>query len=57
MIFKDSKSLMNYLLAMDRDILRLILNNEVVLRGNVNYVLKFGYMANHLQLALTGRLS
>lgn len=55
-IFKDGKSLMNYLLATDRDILRLVLNNEVVLKGNVNYVLKFGYMANHLQLALTGRL-
>jgi len=55
-IFKDSKSLMNYLLATDRDILRLMLNNEVVLNGNVNYIFKFGYMANHLQLALTGRL-
>jgi hypothetical protein len=55
-IFKDGKSLMNYLLAMDRDILRLVLNNEVVLKGNVNYILKFGYMANHLQLALSGRL-
>ena len=55
-IFKDGKSLMNYLLAADRDILRLLLNNEVVLKGNVNYILKFGYIANHLQLALTGRL-
>lgn len=55
-IFKDGKSLLNYLLTTDRDILRLVLNNEVVLKGNVNYVLKFGYMANHLQLALTGRL-
>ena len=55
-IFKDGKSLMNYLIATDRDILRLLLNNEVVLKGNVNYMLKFGYMANHLQLALTGGL-
>jgi hypothetical protein len=55
-IFKDGKSLLNYLLATDRDILRLVLNNEVVLKGNVNYVLKFGYMANHLQLALSGRM-
>ena len=47
---------MNYLLATDRDVLRLMLNNEVVLKGNVNHMLKFGYMANHLQLALTGRL-
>ncbi len=55
-IFKDSRSLMNYLLSTDRDILRLLLNNEVVLKGNVNYMLKFGYLANHLQLALTGGL-
>ena len=55
-IFKDGRSLMNYLLATDRDILKLVLNNEVVLKGNMNYMMKFGYMANHLQLALTGRL-
>ncbi len=55
-IFKDSRSLMNYLLAADRDILKLVLNNEVVLKGNMNYIMKFGYMVNHLQLALTGRL-
>ena len=55
-IFKDGRSLMNYLLATDRDILRLVLNNEVVLKGNLNYMFKFGYMANHLQLALAGKL-
>ena len=54
-IFKDGQSLMNYLLS-DRDILKLVLNNEVVLKGNTNYMLKFGFMANHLQLALTGKL-
>lgn len=54
--FKDSRSLMNYLLSTDRDILKLLLNNEVVLRRNANYVFKFAYMANHLQLALTGKL-
>lgn len=55
-IFKDSRALMNYLLATDRDILKMVLNNEVVLKGNMNYMMKFGYMANHLQLAITGRL-
>lgn len=55
-IFKNGRSLLDFLLAADRDILRLLLNNEVVLRGNANYVFKFAYMANHLQLALTGRL-
>lgn len=56
-IFKDGQSIMNYLLATDRDILKLMLNNEVILKGNVNYMFKFGYMANHLQLALAGRQS
>lgn len=55
-IFKDARSSMNYLLATDRDILRLVLNNEVMIKGNGSYMLKFGYMANHLQLALTGKL-
>jgi hypothetical protein len=55
-IFKDGKSLISYLLATDRDILKLVLNNEVMLKGNTNYMLKFGYMANHIQLALTGKL-
>lgn len=55
-IFKDGRALLNYLLSTDRDILRMLLNNEVVLKGNVNYMMKFGYMANHLQLAISGRL-
>jgi len=55
-VFKDGRALLNYLLSTDRDILRMLLNNEVVLKGNVNYMMKFGYMANHLQLALSGRL-
>lgn len=55
--FKNGKAIINYLLQSDsRDILRPVLNNEVLLKGNVNYLLKFGYMANHLQLALTGKL-
>lgn len=55
-VFKDSSAVMDYLLAGDRDILDLVLNNKVVLNGNMNYLMKFGYMANHLQLSLTGRL-
>jgi hypothetical protein len=54
--FKDGRSIMRYLLSRDRDILKLVLNHEVVLKGNTNYMLKFGYMANHLQLALTRKL-
>ena len=56
-VFKDSSAVMDYLLAGDRDVLDLVLNNKVVLNGNLNYLMKFGYMANHLQLSLTGRLA
>ena len=55
-VFKDGRSLMNLLLSRDRDILRGLLNNEIMLTGNLNYMYKFGFMANHLQLELTGNL-
>lgn len=55
--FKNGKALINYLMQSEsRDILQPVLNNEVTLKGNVNYLLKFGYMANHMQLALMGKL-
>lgn len=54
--FKDGRALMNFLLSANRDILRGLLNNEVVVAGNLNYMYKFGFMANHLQLELTGNL-
>lgn len=50
-IFKDGKALMNFLFH--RDILKGLLNNEVTVNGNLNYMYKFGFMANHLQLELT----
>ena len=55
-IFKDGRSLINLLLSRDRDILRGLLNNEIMLTGNLNYMYKFGFMANHIQLELTGNL-
>lgn len=54
--FKDGKSLINFLLSKDRDILRGLLNNEITVTGNLNYMYKFGFMANHLLLELTGNL-
>ncbi|HAW50301.1 TPA: hypothetical protein DCX16_05075 [bacterium] len=56
-IFKNPIALMNFLLPKGgrRDILRSILNNEVVLQGNLNYIYRFSFIANHLQLALMKR--
>ena len=55
-IFKDGRSLMNFLLSQNRDVLRGLLNNEINVNGNLNYIYKFAFMANHLQLELTGNL-
>ena len=55
-IFKDGRSLMNFLLSQNRDVLRGLLNNEITVTGNLNYIYKFAFMANHLQLELTGNL-
>lgn len=52
--FKDGKALMNFILK-GGDVLQGLLNNEVIVLGNWNYMYKFGFMAKHLELALTGR--
>lgn len=51
--FKSGKALMNFILK-GGDILQGLLNNEVIVLGNWNYMYKFGFMAKHLQLSLTG---
>jgi hypothetical protein len=50
--FKDSKALMRLLLSPKPDILGAIVANEVVAAGNVNYILKFGFMTTQLQKML-----
>ena len=57
-VFKDAEALMNFLLPRggQRDILRSLLRNEVTLDGNFNYIYRFGFLANHLQLQVTNML-
>ena len=50
--FKDSQALMRLLLSPKPDVLGAIIANEVVAAGNVNYILKFGYMTTQLQQML-----
>jgi hypothetical protein len=45
--FKDSNALQRFLLAVKKDILRVVLNNEIQVTGNLNYLYKFVFMANH----------
>jgi len=54
--FKDAKALMDYLLSPKPDILGSILNQDVTIDGNLNYLYKFAYMSRHLQLMVTGRI-
>ena len=54
--FENGKALRNFLLSPKPDILECILNNEVVTSGNLNYLNKFAFMANHLVLEVTGGL-
>jgi len=48
-IFRDGLALKNFLFAESPDIIGSILNNEVRYTGNLNYLAKFAYMANHLK--------
>lgn len=45
--FKDSNALRRFLLAIKKDILQVLLHNEILVTGNLNYVYKFVFMANH----------
>ena len=54
--FKNADALMRFLLAEKKDILQSLLNNEVQIAGNLNYLYKFGFMANHVLLDYTGKL-
>ena len=49
-LFKDERSLRNFIIAPKRDILNSLLHNEINISGNFNYLYKFGFMANHLLL-------
>ncbi len=55
--FKNSKTLMDFVLSPKQDVLQAMLKQEVVLSGNLNYLYKFAYMARRLQLMATGQLS
>lgn len=55
LIFRDNNALISVLLQGASDILKAMLNQEVDFEGNINYMSKFGYMALHPILELTGR--
>ena len=58
--FKDGQALVNYLfnyvILQNRDFLQSMINNEIRVSGNLNYLYKFLFMANHMLLEATGDL-
>jgi hypothetical protein len=51
-IFKDGKALWEFLMAEDPDVFSFVLENKLSYNGNLNYLMKFGYMAKHLKVIL-----
>jgi hypothetical protein len=47
--FKDERTLVLFLLAPDGNVLEPILNNDIDLQGNLNYVFKFCFMVRDLE--------
>jgi hypothetical protein len=58
--FKDGRALIkylfNYIVLRDRDFLQSMTKNEIKVSGNLNYLYKFLFMANHMLLEATGKL-
>ena len=52
--FRNGKALMDYILSPKPDILGSMLRQDVTLKGNLNYLYKFAFMAKRLQLMATG---
>lgn len=54
--FRNDKALMDYIFSPKPDILGSMLRQDVTLNGNLNYLYKFAFMAQHLRLMATGGL-
>lgn len=50
--FKDANRLRRFLFGKNQDILQSILDNDVEMDGNVNYIFKFGFLARDLERRL-----
>jgi len=46
--FTDGAALRDFLLSLDHDVLNSVLKNKVEVEGNLNYIYKFGFMAEDL---------
>lgn len=51
-IFRDGRTLLNFLFSPRQDILGSMLRHDLGTEGNLNYLYKLGYMARQLQLRM-----
>lgn len=56
MVFRDADAILRFFSAANPDLLALVLRQDAVIEGNLNYVYKLAYLARHLQLEALGRL-
>ena len=49
-IVKDGKALWEFLMSDNPDVFAFVLDNKLTYEGNLNYLMKFGYMAKSLKL-------
>ena len=54
LIFRNQKALRDFLFSPKPDILGGLLRQDVTFDGNLNYLYKFAFMANHLKLMAMG---
>ncbi len=54
--FESHVALMEFLLSQDQDILNSILENEVQVEGNLNYIYRFGFLAKDLERRVTDQI-
>lgn len=54
-VFRNAKTLRDFLLSPKQDILGSMLRQDITINGNLNYLYKFAYMAKRLQLMVTGK--
>ncbi len=56
MLFRDADSILRLFSAANPDLLSLVLDQDAVVEGNLNYVYKLAYMSRHLQLKAMGQV-
>ena len=52
-VFKDGRALWEFLTSKDPDVFAFVVESKLTFEGNLNYLLKFSYLARHLEYLVT----